>query len=81
MVKNLPASGGDVRDAGSTPGSGRSSGVGNGTLLQYSSLKHSMDRQRILAGYSPWGSTELDMTEPWSTHTRHEPPFPKQLTV
>ena len=29
-VKNLPASAGDIRDAGSIPGSGISPGVGNG---------------------------------------------------
>ena len=31
MVKNLPVSAGDTRDAGSVPGSGRSPRVGNGT--------------------------------------------------
>ena len=31
-VKNSPANAGDVRDAGSIPGSGRSPGEGNGTL-------------------------------------------------
>ena len=30
MVKNLPASAGDVRDAGLIPGLGRSPGLGNG---------------------------------------------------
>ena len=30
VVKNLPANLGDMRDAGSIPGLGRSSGVGNG---------------------------------------------------
>ena len=30
VAKNLPASAGDARDAGSVPGSGRSSGGGNG---------------------------------------------------
>ena len=41
MVKNLPANAGD---AGSIPGLGRSPGVGNGNLLQYSCLENSMDR-------------------------------------
>ena len=36
---------GDARDVGSTPGSGRSSGGGNGNLLQYSCLENSMDRR------------------------------------
>ena len=44
VVKNLPASAGDARDMGSIPGSGRSSGGGNGTPLQYSCLGNPMDR-------------------------------------
>ena len=31
MVKNSPASAGDVKDSGSIPGLGRSPGVGHGT--------------------------------------------------
>ena len=34
----------DARDLGSTPGSGRSPGEGNGYPLQYSCLENSMDR-------------------------------------
>ena len=45
MVKNLPASAGDARDAGSIPGSGRSPGGGNGNPLQYSCLENPMDRE------------------------------------
>ena len=44
VVKNPPANAGDVRDAGSIPGSGRSLGVGNGNLLQYSCLENPIDR-------------------------------------
>ena len=44
MVKNLPASAGDARDAGLIPGLGRSPGVGNGNPLRYSCLENSMDR-------------------------------------
>ena len=44
VVKKSPANAGDARDAGSTPGSGRSPGVGNGNPLQCSCLKNSMDR-------------------------------------
>ena len=44
VVKNLPANAGDTREAGLTPGSGRSPGVGNGNPLQYSCLENSMDR-------------------------------------
>ena len=39
--KNLPANAGDT---GSIPGSERSPGDGNGSLLQYSCLENSMDR-------------------------------------
>ena len=41
MVKNLLASARDAREAGSIPGSGRSSGVGNGNPLQFSCLENS----------------------------------------
>ena len=44
VVKNSPANAEYVRDAGSTPGLGRSPGVGNGNPLQYSCLENSMDR-------------------------------------
>ena len=40
-VKNPPA---NTRDLGLIPGSGRSSGEGNGNLLQYSCLENPMDR-------------------------------------
>ena len=41
MVKSPPANAGDM---GSIPGSGRSLGVGNGKLFQYSCLRNSKDR-------------------------------------
>ena len=41
MIKNLSA---NTRDSGSSPGLGRSDGVGNGILLQYSCLENSMNR-------------------------------------
>ena len=41
MVNNLTA---NVGDLDSIPGSGRSSGEGNGNPLQYSCLEDSMDR-------------------------------------
>ena len=62
MVKNLPASVGGTGDVGSIPGSGRSPGEGNGNPLQYSCLEN-LHGQRSLAGYSPWGRRESDMTE------------------
>ena len=44
VVKNLPASAGNLRDMGSVPGSGRSPGGGHSNPLQYSCLKNPMDR-------------------------------------
>ena len=48
-------------DTGSIPGSGRSSGEGNGSPLHYSCLGYSHG-QRSLAGNSPQVHKELDMT-------------------
>ena len=44
VVKNLPANAGDLRDADSILGSGRSPGGGRGNPLQYSCLENLMDR-------------------------------------
>ena len=44
-VKNLPANAGDMRDAGSIPGLGRSPEGGHGKPLQNSCLGNSMDRR------------------------------------
>ena len=44
MVKNLPANAGDIRDADSVPGSGRSPGGRHDNPLQYSCLENLMDR-------------------------------------
>ena len=45
VAKNPLANSGDVRDAGSIPASGRSSGGGHGNPLQYSCLEKSMNRE------------------------------------
>ena len=61
VVKNPPASSGDVRHTGSVPGSGRYSGGGHGNPLQYSCLKNP------LVGGAWWavvhGVAESDTTE------------------
>jgi hypothetical protein len=44
VVKNPPSKAGDLRDAGSIPGSGRFPGEGNGNPFQYSGLENSLDR-------------------------------------
>ena len=50
---------GDIKDVDLILGLGRSPGVGNGNLLQYSFLENSIDRVARWAGYSPWGHKEL----------------------
>ena len=44
VVKNLPATAGDLRDTGSIPRWGRSSGGRRGNPFQYSCLENPMDR-------------------------------------
>ena len=68
VVKNLPANAGDTGDVGSTPGSGRCCGGGNGNPLQYSCLANSMDRgvwRATVHGVVP-SQTQLSM----HTHSR-----------
>ena len=60
VVKSQPV---NARDTGSIPGLGRSPGGGHVNPLQYSCLENPHG-QRSLAGSSPWGCTESDMTEP-----------------
>ena len=70
-IKNLPANAGDARDTGSTPGSGRFPGVGNGSPLQYSCLENPMDRGAwwvIVHGVSKSG-TQLSVCARAHTHT------------
>ena len=62
MIKNPPAKAGEARGAGSIPGLRRSSGVGNGNLLQYFCLENSMDRGAWRT-YSPRDLKKLDTTE------------------
>ena len=49
VVKNPLANTRDIRDAGSIPGSGRSSGGGHGNPLQYFYLENPMDREACQA--------------------------------
>ena len=60
MVKNTSANAGDIRNEGLIPGSGRSSGVGNGNPLQYSCLENSMDRG------GSWRATVHGATKSWT---------------
>ena len=62
IVKNPPANAKDAGDAGSTPGSGRAPGEGNGNPLQYSCLGNLMDRGACWV-IGPRGCKESDTTE------------------
>ena len=59
VVNNLTANIRGSRDMGLIPELGRSTGVGNDNLFQYSCLENSMNRR--LAGYSPWGHKGSDL--------------------
>ena len=59
MVKNPHANTGDVKDAGSTPGLGRSPGGGHGNLLRYSCLENPMDR-------AAWQATVHGVAKSWT---------------
>ena len=54
-------------DLSSIPGLGRPPGGGHGNPLQDSYLENPHG-QRSLAGYSPWGHKESDITEQLSTY-------------
>ena len=63
MVKNPPASAGDIKDIGWIPKSGRDPGGGHANPLQYPCLENPMDGGAWWATYSPWGREESDTTE------------------
>ena len=60
VVKNPPASAGDIGDLGSIPGLGRSPGGRHGNPLQYSCLENPMDR-------GSWWTTVHEVAK---SHTR-----------
>ena len=70
VVKNPPSSAGDLRVAGSIPGSGRSLGGGHGNPCQYSCLKNLTDR-------GAWRAIVHRVAKSWiwlkllSTHSSH----------
>ena len=76
--RNPPAYAGDPRDTGYIPKSGRSSGEGNGNPLLF--LPGKSRGQGSLAGYSPRGHKEADMTKHLSAHahTRYLEPSSNQ---
>ena len=69
MVKNFPAKAGDIRNTGSIPGLGRSTGEGNGKPFQYSCLENPIHRGAWNTAMH--GVTESDTTE----HACRHPAF------
>ena len=67
MVKNPPANAGDLRDTGSIPESGRSTGGGHGNPLQYSCLEDHMDRGAWQAPVYRVSKSQIQL-KPLSTH-------------
>ena len=65
VVKSPPSNAGDVKDASSITGSGRSFGVGHGNLLQYSCL----ERTEEPGGLWSIGSHRVGHNCSDSTHT------------
>ena len=78
--KESPASARDERDAGSIPGSGRSSGERNGNPLQYSCLESPKDRGAWWAIVHT-GHQESDMTEQLSTHASVIPDYSLHMSL
>ena len=68
LVNNPPTNAGDLRDAGSIPGSGRSPGGGNGHPLQYSCLENPMDRGACWATVHRVAKSQTQLKR-LSTHT------------
>ena len=66
VVKNLLANAGD---AGSTPGSGRSPGEGNGNTLQCSCLENPTDRGAWLATIHRFTKNKTQLSTHTHTHT------------
>ena len=70
VVKNPPANAGDIRDAGSIPGSERSPGGGYGNPLQYSCLENPVDggtwqRWGVVGGGQVERATVHEVTKSW----------------
>ena len=79
MVKNLPPNAGEAEEEGLIPGSGRSTGGGNGNLLQCSCLDNPMDRGARQATVDGVAETDVTATEQACNHSY--PFLPKLLIL
>ena len=75
VVKNLPATAGDLKDKGLILGSGRSPGGGHGYPLQYYYLENSMDRRAWWAiahrVAKSWVTKRLSSRSSWGMEKVH----------
>ena len=74
VVKNLPASAGDVRDAGSIPRLLRSPGRGHGNPFRYSCLENPMDR-------GSWWPTVRGVAKSWTQLSAYTSPTLWQVLI
>ena len=77
VVKNLPVNAGDIREAGSIPGSGRFPGGRHGNPLRYSCLENPMDRGAWWAAVHREGHKEPDTAK--ATEHTYKGPFLLQI--
>ena len=69
MLKTPPAKAEAARDTGSIPGSGRSSGEGNGNPLQYPCLENPMVREAWQARVHGVSKNRTQLSAHRCTHT------------
>ena len=72
VVKNLPASVGDIREVGSKPGPGRTPGGGYGNSLQYSYLENPIVREAWRATVHGVPKSRHDWSDLACTHSTDE---------
>ena len=72
MVKNLPATAGDIREVGLIPGARRSPGGGRGNPPQHSCLENPMDRGALWAAAHRVAESQIRL-EQLCTHTNRAP--------
>ena len=79
MVKNPPANTGDMRDASSIPGLGRSPGRGHGNILQYSCLENPLTEEP--GGLQSMWLQNWTQLKRLSTHTSYNIPTTLHTTL
>ena len=73
MVKNQPASAGEVGDVGSVPGSGRSPGGGNGNSPHFNNIYKACQDRCIYQGQCYRGHSVFQCLQPMEISRMEEP--------